>query len=107
MLIVGIIIAGLVVDLGGGPDHQRRGFWNWQHPGPFNAYLVEGNTGKFLAWWSTLITAAFSYGAIQVVAIAGTETRDPRTNIPKATKRTFTRVVLFYVISVLIAGLIV
>ncbi|EFX05535.1 amino acid permease [Grosmannia clavigera kw1407] len=107
MLIVGIIIAGLVVDLGGGPDHDRRGFRNWQHPGPFNEYLTDGNTGKFLAWWSTLISAAFSYGAIQVVAIAGAETNDPRRTIPKATKRTFTRVILFYVLSIFIAGLII
>ncbi|EXJ78910.1 hypothetical protein A1O3_08410 [Capronia epimyces CBS 606.96] len=107
LLIIGLIIAGLVVDLGGGPDHDRLGFRYWKNPGPFNAYLVEGNTGKFLGWWSTLITAAFSYANVQVVAIAGAETRDPRKNIPEAMKRTFLRVLVFYVLSIFIVGMIV
>jgi amino acid transporter len=107
MLIIALIIAGLVVDLGGGPNHQRIGFYYWQNPGAFNEYLVGGNTGKFLGFWSTLITAAFSYGTIQVVAIAGTETSNPRKNIPEATEKTGYRVVVFYIISILIAGMIV
>lgn len=30
LLIIALIIAGIVVDLGGGPDHNRIGFWYWQ-----------------------------------------------------------------------------
>ena len=107
MLIIALIIAGIVVDLGGGPDHHRLGFQYWKNPGAFNEYLVSGNTGKFLGFWSTLITAAFSYGTIQIVAIAGTETTNPRKNIPEATKKTGYRVVIFYIISMLVAGMIV
>lgn len=65
-LIIGLILAGIVVDLGGGPDHERIGFRYWRNPGAFNSYLVDGDTGKFLAFWSSLISAAFSYGNIQV-----------------------------------------
>lgn len=107
LLILGLIIAGLVVDLGGGPDHDRRGFRYWKHPGAFNAYLVDGNTGKFLAFWSTLVSAAFSYGNIQAVTLAGSETMNPRKIIPQAVKKTFYRVILFYVISIFIVGIIV
>lgn len=107
ILIVALILAGVVVDLGGGPNHHRLGFQYWKNPGPFNEYLVPGNTGKFLGFWSTLITAAFSYGTIQIVAIAGTETTNPRKNIPEGTKKTGYRVVVFYVISMLVAGMIV
>jgi len=106
-LIIGLILAGLVVDLGGGPDHDRRGFRYWKHPGAFNTYLVNGNTGRFLAFWSSLISAAFSYGNIQVVALSGTETRNPRKIIPEATKKTFYRVFFFYFLSIFIVGLIV
>lgn len=53
-LIIGLIIAGIVVDLGGAPNHDRLGFRYWRTPGAFNAYLVDGNTGKFLAFWSSL-----------------------------------------------------
>lgn len=106
-LIIGLIIAGLVVDLGGGPKGDRLGFHYWRTPGAFNEYLVSGNTGRFLAFWSSLISAAFSYGNIQVVALSGTETTNPRKIIPDATKKTFYRVFFFYVLSIFIVGLIV
>ncbi|UKZ69520.1 uncharacterized protein TrAtP1_010526 [Trichoderma atroviride] len=107
MLILGLIIGGLVIDLGGGPNHDRLGFRYWNHPGAFNAYIKTGATGHFLAFWKVLLTAAFSYGNIQVVAISGSETRNPRKIIPAATKKTFYRVLFFYVLSIFIVGLIV
>ena len=106
-LIIGLILAGIVVDLGGGPDHDRIGFRYWRNPGAFNNYLVDGSTGKFLAFWSSLISAAFSYGNIQVVALSGTETQNPRKIIPEATKKTFYRVFFFYVLSIFVVGLLV
>lgn len=106
-LIIGLIISGLVVDLGGGPQGKRLGFTYWKSPGAFNEYLVGGNTGRFLAFRSSLISAAFSYGNIQVVALSGTETANPRQIIPDATKKTFFRVSFFYVLSILIVGIIV
>lgn len=107
MLIIGCIIGGLVIDLGGGPDHHRLGFHNWNTPGAFNEYIASGSTGRFLAFWKILLTAAFSYGNIQVVAIAGSETQNPRLTIPNATKKTFIRIFLFYVLGIFIVGLIV
>jgi amino acid transporter len=107
LLIIGLILAGLVVDLGGGPKGERLGFHYWNTPGAFNEHLVGGSTGRFLAFWSSLISAAFSYGNIQVVALSGTETSNPRKIIPDATKKTFYRVFFFYVLSILIVGMIV
>ncbi|RAL62890.1 hypothetical protein DID88_004731 [Monilinia fructigena] len=106
-LIIGLIIAGLVVNLGGGPKGERLGFTYWKDPGAFNEYLASGNTGRFLAFWSSLLSAAFSYGNIQVVALSGTETANPREIIPDATKKTFFRVLFFYVLSILVVGMIV
>lgn len=42
-----------------------------------------------------------------MVAIAGAETQNPRKAIPAAVKRTFVRVVLFYVLSIFVVSLIV
>ncbi|KAI1621839.1 amino acid permease [Exophiala viscosa] len=108
-LIIGLIIAGIVVDLGGGPDHDRIGFRYWKNPGPMNTYLVYGdkNTGRFLAFWSTLISASYSYANVQVVALAGSETRNPRSLIPNAIKMTFWRVAIFYILSLFVVGLLV
>ncbi|KAK7935003.1 amino acid transporter [Apiospora marii] len=107
MLIIGLIIGGLVVDLGGGPNHERLGFLYWYNPGAFNTYIKTGSAGRFLAFWKVLLSAAFSYGNIQVVAISGSETQDPRKIIPAATRKTFYRVFVFYVLSILIVGMIV
>lgn len=70
LLIIGLIIAGLVVDLGGAKGQERLGFRYWKTPGPFNAYLVPGNTGKFLGFWSTLISAAYSYANVYVTPLS-------------------------------------
>lgn len=107
MLIIGLIIGGLVIDLGGAPNHERIGFRYWRTPGAFNEYIDTGATGRFLAIWKVLLSAAFSYGNIQVVAISGSETQDPRRVIPAATKKTFLRVFVFYVLNVFIVGMIV
>ncbi|USW58099.1 Putative amino acid permease/ SLC12A domain-containing protein [Septoria linicola] len=106
-LIIGLIIAGIVVDLGGGPDQDRTGFRYWKSPGPFAAYLDPGNTGKFLGFWSTLISAAYSYANVQVIALAGAETQNPRKVIPNAVRMTFWRVMIFYVLSIFVVGLLV
>ncbi|KKA31070.1 hypothetical protein TD95_002564 [Thielaviopsis punctulata] len=107
MLIIGLIIGGLVVDLGGAPNHDRLGFRYWRDPGPFNSYIKTGSAGHFLAWWKIMISAAFSYGNIQIVAISGSETQNPRRTITSATKKIFWRIVLFYVATIFVVTLIV
>ena len=98
MLIIGLIIGGIVINAGGGPNHEYLGFRYWRDPGAFKAYIETGSAGRFLAFWKVLLTSAFSYGNIQVVAISGSETRNPRKIIPSATRKTFLRVFLFYVL---------
>ncbi|EJU03166.1 hypothetical protein DACRYDRAFT_106337 [Dacryopinax primogenitus] len=108
MLILGLIIMGLVVDLGGGPDHTRIGLYYWQNPGPFVQYLnIPGSLGQFLGFWATFSNAAYAYSGIEGISVAAAETRNPRQAIPKAAKRIFFRVLLFYVISILIVSMIV
>jgi amino acid transporter len=43
--IVGMIILSLVLALGGGPDHDRKGFRYWKEPGAFKPYIAEGSEG--------------------------------------------------------------
>ena len=47
LLILGLVIVGLVIDLGGAPNHDRLGFRYWKDPGPFAERFVTGSTGKF------------------------------------------------------------
>lgn len=43
--IVGLILLSLCLALGGGPDHDRKGFRYWRDPGAFRPYLAQGDTG--------------------------------------------------------------
>ncbi len=49
MLILGLILFGLIYDLGGVSGQHRLGFQYWRNPGAFGqGYLVTGATGRFV-----------------------------------------------------------
>ncbi|KAJ6438132.1 proline-specific permease [Purpureocillium lavendulum] len=105
--IVGLIILMFVITVGGGPSHETIGFRYWRDPGPMNEYLKEGALGRFLAFWKVFIQATFSYGGSEMVVVASGETENPRRNIPKAIRRVFWRIAIFYVLSIFLVGLCV
>ncbi|KZT21651.1 hypothetical protein NEOLEDRAFT_732646 [Neolentinus lepideus HHB14362 ss-1] len=108
LTITGLIILGIVLDLGGGPNHDRLGFRYWKHPGPFVQYNgIEGSKGRFLGWWAVLTQAAFSFIGTEIVAIAAGEAKNPRRNLPKAIRRVYIRILLFYIGGTAIIGLLV
>ncbi|KAK4983572.1 hypothetical protein LTR50_007149 [Elasticomyces elasticus] len=102
--IIGLLLLALVIDLGGGPSHDRLGFRYWKNPGAMFEYIGTGNTGRFLGLFSTLVNAAFSYGGVEMVAVAAGEAENPRKNIPKAVRRVFWRILFFYVLGSLAIG---
>jgi amino acid transporter len=105
--IVGLLIMAFIVDLGGGPKHDRLGFRYWKNPGAMKEYDSTGNTGRFLGLFSVLVNAAFSYGGVELVAVAAGEAENPRKNIPKAVRRVFWRILFFYVLGSLAIGVLV
>ncbi|KAL1731376.1 amino acid permease/ SLC12A domain-containing protein [Schizophyllum commune] len=108
MLIIGVIIMGLVIDLGGVEGQERIGFRYWRDPGPFVQYLdIPGPLGRFAGFWATLTSAAYSYSGIESITNAAAETKNPRRNIPKAAKRIFWRILIFYVLAILVVTMIV
>jgi yeast amino acid transporter len=56
IIIVGVIFLSLVLALGGGPDHDRKGFRYWKKPGAFKPYIKTGDAGNFLGLWSTMVS---------------------------------------------------
>ena len=68
---LGLIILGIILDLGGGPDHDRLGFRYWKNPGPFVQYNnIAGAKGRFLGFWAVLTQAAFSFIGTEIVAVS-------------------------------------
>lgn len=104
--IIGLLICALVIMLGGAPDKDRRGFRYWKE-GAMKEYIGTGDTGRFAGLWSTLVNAAFSYGGVEMVAVAAGEAANPRKNIPKAVRRVFWRILFFYVLGSFMIGVTV
>ncbi|SPO29977.1 probable general amino acid permease [Ustilago trichophora] len=107
LTVVFLIIFGLVVNLGGIPGVERIGFRYWDKPGPFVEYIGTGAWGRFLGFWSVMVNAVFSFAGVESLAMAAAETRNPGRAIPRACKRVFFRIVLFYLLAVLVVGMLV
>ncbi|KAL3463675.1 amino acid permease/ SLC12A domain-containing protein [Aspergillus heterothallicus] len=107
IVMIGIILCSLCLALGGGPDHDRKGFRYWNDPGAFAPKYAEGSLGKFLAFWSTMVSATFAYLGTELIGVTVGEAQNPRKTIPKAIKLTFWRIIVFYVLSVLLVGMLV
>jgi amino acid transporter len=108
--LIGLILMGIIIDLGGNPKHDRLGFRYWQHPyGPMGTYLLsrvhDVHLSIFLGFWSTLTNALFAYIGTELIGVTVGEAENPRKNIPKAIRRTFYRILIFYVGGVFVIGL--
>lgn len=109
--IIGLIILGIVIFFGGGPNqgHQVRGFYYWQTPGAFVGFHgIGGSKGRFLSYWYAFIKAGFAFiTSPELIAIAAGETVAPRRNIPKAARRFVARLAIFYGCASLVIGILV
>ncbi|GAA5948850.1 hypothetical protein JCM21900_003448 [Sporobolomyces salmonicolor] len=106
--ILGLILLGIIITAGGVPGQDPIGFRFWRNPGPFQQENgIPGSTGRFLAFWTVFVQAAFSFLGTEIVALTAGEAENPRRNVPKAIRRVFFRILFFYIIGVFIMGLIV
>lgn len=106
--IVGLIITGIIISAGGGPNHESIGFRYWNETGGFVQYQgIAGAKGRFLGFFSDLISAAFAFIGTEITAIAAAETANPRKAVPNAIKGVWIRIVLFYLISAFLIGILV
>jgi yeast amino acid transporter len=142
---IGLVFCGLILDLGGGPSHDRIGF----RVSFLSSYEYRENIGadvlsvvlvipraihasrcreqrkyrqvksphasmnstelvsRFLAFLSVLAIAAYSVQGMELVAIAASETRNPRRNIKKAVQGVLFRIFLFFCLWILVLGMLV
>jgi amino acid transporter len=97
--IVGFIILGITINIGGGPNGSYIGGKLWRDPGAFN--------NGFKGLCSTFVNAAFAFSGTELVGLAAAETANPRKSLPTAVKQVFWRITLFYIVSLLLVGLLV
>ncbi|TVY46811.1 putative proline-specific permease [Lachnellula occidentalis] len=104
ILVLSLIAATFVTMLGGNPQHDRYGFRYWHHP--MKEYLEKGSLGCFLGFWRIFIYAAFACGGPDVVMMTSAEVQNPRVVIPRATRKIYFRLGLFYIVGTLALGII-
>ncbi|KAJ1952939.1 hypothetical protein EC988_003282 [Linderina pennispora] len=93
------IIVAIIVASGGLGGH-RYGFELWHYKeGPF----VAGFGGLI----NTFIQAGFSMQGSELVGVTAAESRNPSKHIPRATRQIFFRLVFFFVLTILLMGLVI
>ncbi|CAG98831.1 proline permease PUT4 [Kluyveromyces lactis] len=106
--ILGIIIVSIVLFFGGGPNHDRLGFRFWKDPGAWAYHLADGGAGRLSDIITGVIRAGFAFIlGPELVVLTSTEAQDSRRNIEKAARRFVWRLIFFYCVSSLCAGVIV
>lgn len=106
--ILGFIIFAICINAGASPQGYL-GFKYWESPGAFASYdsSMEPATGKFVAFWDVLITAAFSYQGAELVGVGAGEARDPHKTVPSAIRNTFWGILFLFVATIFFVGLLV
>ncbi|KAK4553235.1 lysine permease [Recurvomyces mirabilis] len=108
LTVLGFLIFGICIDAGAG-QHGYLGFHTWGNPGAFAPYILTSQPAlaKFVGFWAVMIQAGFSYQGTELVGIAAGETNNPRKTVPAAIKKTFYRILFFFVGSIFFIGLLV
>jgi len=101
--VVIFIAIGLLMIVGiwsAGGQQNATGFQNWRiGDAPFH--------GGFLAALSVFMAAGFSFQGTELVGVAAGESENPRENVPKAIRTVFWRILLFYLLAILVIGLLI
>lgn len=112
LTVIGFMIFAICINAGAG-DKGYIGFRYWVTPGPFvtpDLYLNPAMTpsvAKFAGFWSVLIKAGFSYQGTELVGIAAGETENPRKTVPSAIRKTFFRIIFFFILTIFFIGIVV
>jgi amino acid transporter len=98
LMLVGFIIMSIVINVGGGPEKEYIGGRYWHDPGFYT---------NFKGLCSVFVTGAFSLGQSEFVALSAAEQTNPRQAIPNACKLIFWRILILFLGSLTLVGLLV
>jgi len=98
LLLVGFIFMSIIVTVGGGPEKEYIGGRYWHDPGFYT---------DFKGLCSVFVTGAFSLGQSEFVALSAAEQTNPRQAIPNACKLIFWRILVLFLGSLTLVGLLV
>ncbi|KAJ6034092.1 hypothetical protein N7460_009909 [Penicillium canescens] len=96
---LGFIILGIIINTGGAGPQGYIGAKYWYEPGAF--------ANGFPGFCSVFVVAAFAFGGTELVGLAAAESKTPHKSIPAASRQVFWRIAIFYVLTLLMVGLLV
>lgn len=96
---IGFILFGIIYNCGGTGSQGYIGGKYWHDPGAFHNGF-NGFAGVFSV-------AAFAFAGTELSGLAAAESANPRKAIPQATKQVFWRILFFYVVNLLVLGLVI
>ncbi|EEB09433.1 general amino acid permease GAP1 [Schizosaccharomyces japonicus yFS275] len=94
------IILAIVINCGG-VTTDPRGYIGGHY------FRMKPFRNGFKGFCSVFTTAAFAFSGTELVGIAAAEASNPQESVPRASKQVFWRIVIFYVVGLLLIGLLV
>ena len=99
--VIAFIITGFMLAAGVLPGHDAVGLKNWNLNG-------EGSfVGGFAEFLGVAMVVGYSFQGTELVGVAAGESKDPDRTIPAAIRTIFWRIILFYVLSIVVIGLLI
>jgi amino acid transporter len=99
LMLSGFIILGLLIDTGTVGNGGYIGHRFFKDPGLF--------ANGFKGVCAVFVTSAFSLGGTEFMALTAADQKNPGKAIPAATKQVFYRLIFFYILSIIVVGLLV
>ncbi|EOD45295.1 putative proline permease protein [Neofusicoccum parvum UCRNP2] len=105
IMIIGLLLLSLILFLGGGPTHDRLGFRYWNGGTAVKPYIATGAGGRFTSFLYVWVFSGFSfYFGPELIVFTSGEMKNPRRNLPIASRHFFWRLIVFYILGVLAIG---
>ena len=98
--VLAFVVMGVMMLLGIIRGGETGGLANWTvGDAPF--------AGGFAALIGVAMVVGFSFQGTELIGIAAGESSDPARNLPRAVRQVFWRILLFYVMAILVIGLLI
>jgi amino acid transporter len=97
----GFIILAIIINCGGVPTDNRGYIGGRYWTAPYQAFK-----NGFHGFCSVFVNAAFAFGGTELTGLAAAEAANPLKSVPLATKQVLWRITFFYVVNLLLLGLI-
>ena len=97
----GFIILAIIINTGGVPTDHRGYIGGRYWESPYQAFR-----NGFHGFCSVFVNAAFAFGGTELTGLAAAEAANPLKSVPLATKQVLWRITFFYVVNLLLLGLI-